>query len=661
MNSRSAEPKNSVSIAELQALQQISLAEDSVLLQQLQSSRSPKSPSYSSRRPIPFVPKPKEAPPSLRAWRQNRQMEDGEPGSERWEQQHQITRMKQSVHELVHEVQVLQDLMEEDAIEFADNVQTIQDELQLARARRCLQGTPALTAGPSTRHSANSSIAPSATSSPQGTRAVAEVRDAILRDANASRAAGRDMSAQSQPVPVFRMRPLPISMLDHWSSSPDSSRSVGTCQAAFLTALSLIGSFLFKFLAGPSALRLGSVCRLVAAAIHTGSGLRIWPHVEVNVARCAGKIVGALMSSICLQSVCSLSFYGATDNSFRNLWETLCSRLDGGNASIKGIASLQFRCSSKGSAGAMQTMRRHGDSMGIGTESFTLLVARCISEPFFSNLCNLDVGWNHLDDNAMEVFRKGWPKHLSSLCLRWNNIGSKGGEHLAAALASPTAAALRALDVRSNPLGDEGIIAICNGVADHVGLRILGLGETMLTDNGVQPAMKALCGHSTLQALDLGENVLTDAACEAIGAVISSALALSSLQLRGFLFEPRRISDVGGRILVKALARRGPAIQGKRFDMDLDYQQVACGTAVEMARCCAMFARISLMNTDVSTMGAMELATFLRQQNHVADSLRLNVAQCRIKKSAVQLLRNVGLARLDCHGQRVTHQTVGDE
>merc|ERR1711957_580018 len=119
----------------------------------------------------------------------------------------------------------------------------------------------------------------------------------------------------------------------------------------------------------------------------------------------------------------------------------------------------------------------------------------------------------------------------------------------------------------------------------------------------------------------------------------------SALHLRGFLFEPKRISDVGGRILVKALALRGPATQGTRFELDLDYQQVACGTAVEMARCCGMFSRISLMNTEVAARGAMGFANSLHHQKNVAASLRLNVAQCRIKEAAVRLLRNVGLAR----------------
>ena len=78
---------------------------------------------------MPTVPKPAEVPPSLRAWRRNRHLEETEPGAGRREQKVQITRMKQNLNDLVDEVRQLQDLMEEDAMEFADNVRTIQEEI----------------------------------------------------------------------------------------------------------------------------------------------------------------------------------------------------------------------------------------------------------------------------------------------------------------------------------------------------------------------------------------------------------------------------------------------------------------------------------------------------------------------------------------------------
>merc|ERR1711904_457523 len=104
--------------------------------------------------------------------------------------------------------------------------------------------------------------------------------------------------------------------------------------------------------------------------------------------------------------------------------------------------------------------------------------------------------------------------------------------------------------------------------------------------------------------------------------------ALCALLLRGFLFEPKRISDVGGKMLVEAVRHRG--FHAKKFALDLDYQQVACGTLSEIAHCCDVWSRISLFNTDVSTMGAMSLANALRQHKTAASRIKLNIAQCRI-------------------------------
>merc|ERR1712072_625801 len=108
--------------------------------------------------------------------------------------------------------------------------------------------------------------------------------------------------------------------------------------------------------------------------------------------------------------------------SFAGLLDTLCLNVghkvsesceSSRSALLSGLATLRFRCSDKGSAGAMQTRRHHGDSMGIGTQSFYLLMTRCAAEPLCKQLRELDVGWNHLDDVAMEALKSCWPEKLT--------------------------------------------------------------------------------------------------------------------------------------------------------------------------------------------------------------------------------------------------------
>jgi len=319
---------------------------------------------------------------------------------------------------------------------------------------------------------------------------------------------------------------------------------------------------------------------------------------------------------------------------------------------------LRVSCSSKGAASAVEKRNRFGDFMGIGDSGFRALAARLAAAPLRSQLRALDLSWNHLGDGAMAALRGSWPEALSSLRLDWNSIGSEGAAHLAAALTSPAAIALRELELRSNPLCDRGVAVVCRAAAQCMGLRWLGLGETSLTDEGACAALPWLRQHPTLAGLDVGENALTDAACEAVAGVVAQAPSLRALVLRGFLFEPTRISDAGGQVLARAVARRAGLHSGGRglapgpFSLELDYQQVGCGTAAEMAQCHGAWSRLSLFNTEVSTMGAMSLANTFRQRPGSAGGVQLNIAQCRIGAGAVDLLRSAGFSRLDSHGQR---------
>ena len=82
---------------------------------------------------------------------------------------------------------------------------------------------------------------------------------------------------------------------------------------------------------------------------------------------------------------------------------------------------------------------------------------------------------------------------------------------LARALVRPNV--LGSLDLRSNPLKDEGVLCICKALS-ACPLNWLGLGETMLTDHGAELASKTLQGHPFLKGIDISENSITDAACD---------------------------------------------------------------------------------------------------------------------------------------------------
>eukprot|EP00971_Amphidinium_carterae_P287143 5700214-Amphidinium_carterae.1 len=165
------------------------------------------------------------------------------------------------------------------------------------------------------------------------------------------------------------------------------------------------------------------------------------------------------------------------------------------------------------------------------------------------------------------------------------------------------------LDVRSNPLGDHGVLALCRAVSGHKAsakesqtqdkaeldtysaheplssgnqtteaktkhpqgtdwpfsirdsqaLQRLGLGETGLSDSGANTSLPYLCSHTTLTELDIGENLLTDNACGAVADVISSVDNLQLLTLRGW--GPKVTPQLPQSAGLKGLSHQGKSLR----------------------------------------------------------------------------------------------------
>ncbi|CAE7948910.1 Nlrc3 [Symbiodinium sp. KB8] len=537
-----------------------------------------------------------QRPPSLRAWRSRRAQGESEPTAEAPKQQAQ--QVKQSLLQLQEEVKQLQDLMEEDAHELASSMQTIRSELRAQRAAR-------------------------ERSHPQGDEGRPNISGTGLPTCVA--AVAQATAVDAQPGECLEMKPLPKGLLFRLQRGQDRDGDKFAPE-------------LCEWLFGATALACGSVCRGWAAALHQGDGCRIWPHVTLDVRR--RGLRQASWSGISWRHVRSLSIYGATDKAMVRMALLPAEVKSGAAVSLE---CIRFRCSGLGRAAAVQKRNEFGDRMGLGDSGAALVFTLALQ---LSSLRMLDLAWNHLCDASLALLAKSWPPTLCSLCLEWNGIGEEGARHLSTALAQPNM--LQTLDLRSNPLADAGVLCICQAVASQPSspLKWLGLGETLLTDRGAKLAVQALQLHQHLAGLDLGENVITDAACPALAAFIQWSPRLRTLLLRGYLFEPQRVSDIGGQVLARALSSK------RSFELELDYQQVACKTAVALAECSSSWAKVSLFNTDVSTLGALTLANAFRGGRASAEGKWLNVAQCRIAPSSIKLLQQASFRRLDSHGQR---------
>ena len=320
-------------------------------------------------------------------------------------------------------------------------------------------------------------------------------------------------------LPVHDMRPLPVWILNRLTFNFDGhSKEAVPGLAAALGCFRQFGLQLAEYQSGVKSLALGSVCRAAAAALHTSTGQRLWPHLEVTIGGCHPReVVRAMRAAISWQALCSVSLFGATDASTAELFASLDLAGSGSNACD--IKTLRLRCSSKGSAGAVQKRNQYGDDMGIGDNGFRALAQYLPRLATSKSLRVLDLAWNHLGSGAMAALKSNWPEKLETLNLDWNSLEEDGAKHIAQAIVLPCAANLRELHLRSNSLGDAGVIAVCRATAECVGLRWLGIGETSLTDAGAQAALPSLRHHPTLMGLDLGENLLTDISCGAVGVV----------------------------------------------------------------------------------------------------------------------------------------------
>nr|XP_061796600.1 NACHT, LRR and PYD domains-containing protein 3-like [Nerophis lumbriciformis] len=209
------------------------------------------------------------------------------------------------------------------------------------------------------------------------------------------------------------------------------------------------------------------------------------------------------------------------------------------------------------------------------------LLASVLSSP--SNLRHLNLGWNHLSDEGVEILSKGLASphcNLEVLKLLRCRITSKGCVSLAEAL-KLNHSHLQELDLTRNDLSDEGVEILSKGLASpHCIIKILKLSWCSITKKGcvsLAEALKVTSSH--LQELDLNGNNLSDEGVEILlkglasphciikvlnltmckitkqGCVsLAEALKVTSSHLQELDLTENSLSDEGVEILSKGLA-----------------------------------------------------------------------------------------------------------
>ncbi|XP_057696174.1 NACHT, LRR and PYD domains-containing protein 3-like isoform X2 [Corythoichthys intestinalis] len=161
------------------------------------------------------------------------------------------------------------------------------------------------------------------------------------------------------------------------------------------------------------------------------------------------------------------------------------------------------------------------------------LLASVLSSP--SNVRHLDLSWNDLSDDGVEILSKGLASPRCILqVLRLANCGiTKGGCVFLAEALQLNPSRLQELDLSSNDLSDEGVEILSKGLASpHCILQVLDLWNCKLGKGSCHPLASVLSSPSNLKHLDLSENDLLDEGVEILSKGLASPKCiLESLDL----------------------------------------------------------------------------------------------------------------------------------
>nr|XP_061796627.1 NACHT, LRR and PYD domains-containing protein 12-like [Nerophis lumbriciformis] len=206
------------------------------------------------------------------------------------------------------------------------------------------------------------------------------------------------------------------------------------------------------------------------------------------------------------------------------------------------------------------------------------LMASLLSSP--SNLRHLNLSWNALSDEGVEILSKGLASphcKLESLTLSHCLLDKSSCHLMASLLSSPSN--LRHLDLGGNNLSYEGVAILSKGLdSPHCKLESLNLNECRLDKGSCHLLASVLSSPSNLKHLDLSQNDLSDEGVEILSKVLATpncileSLNLSSCNLEkgscdplaSFLSSPsnlmlldlsgNNLSDEGVEILSRGLA-----------------------------------------------------------------------------------------------------------
>ena len=241
------------------------------------------------------------------------------------------------------------------------------------------------------------------------------------------------------------------------------------------------------------------------------------------------------LSSLFQSKKFSLQFLGLSDVDISN--EGMIT-LASGLAAVESLKSLYLAHNNIVDEGlkALTVVLSNNNNLEIlslsDNGSFSEVGLRQLSDviPTASNLKELDLSWNSINDEGLQALAVGLRKHraLERLNISSNTFGSEGLRALAAAELT----SLRSLRLSNNAINDEALGVLVEGIENFVGLETLNLSsnDNLITSSGLTVLPPIFCREScSLKEINLDQTKIEDSGAKAFAEALVGNESMTKL------------------------------------------------------------------------------------------------------------------------------------
>ena len=167
---------------------------------------------------------------------------------------------------------------------------------------------------------------------------------------------------------------------------------------------------------------------------------------------------------------------------------------------------------------------------------------------FNKSLQSLDISNNNIKDNGLTRMLCNFPSTLVCLRVKKCCLTCTGAVNISKVLRVNKT--VKYLDISDNPVGDDGISAISDGLHDNTTLIQLVACSCEFHSKGAESIAKMLLTNKTLKYLDISGNHIEDDGITVVACSIQANTALCELELHDCKFHSKGLENVNKMLMI---------------------------------------------------------------------------------------------------------------